>query len=84
MLPPLLMSRMIICPADPAPISMTLLRQRIMTELKPCGSARAKYFIELAVSLGYLLKDGNKYSASDKLFKNLLTEDDNEEEEVPF
>lgn len=65
-------------------ISMTLLRQRIMTELKPCGSARAKYFIELAVSLGYLLKDGNKYSASDKLFKNLLTEDDNEEEEVPF
>ena len=65
-------------------LSMTKLRDRIMNEMKPCGAARAKYYIEIAVGLGYLRKDGDKYAASDTLLQPLIPNDEGHDESDPF
>ena len=52
-------------------LSKTSLRQKICGKMG-CGSARAGYFIELGIALGYLLKDGDKYAASENLLDDMI------------
>ena len=62
-------------------ISFTTLRERIK-QGSHCNSEKARYYVDIAVSVGYLIKDGNKYAASDELLQDRIRyEKDND---VPF
>lgn len=65
-------------------VSYTTLRKRIMRESK-CGPLRARYIVDIAVSQGYLIKDGDRYAAGSSLLADRMQFDEGEQpEKDPF